>query len=290
MNPGDVISFENAFVDNATKAATDPSLGTTAKPLTAFKVWGTVTATDGNAVAIFADDLVEGTVGTGSTWNTTDNTQYWIEGAKYNFAALVNAGNVDLGEDLLPETVSYTADGSTDLLYAKSSEYTGQPKGSNEKVALTFDHLLSKAKFTVTNTTADKDYSYSVTGIQISNTLSEGTYAVSTGKWTATETEPLVFGDIENVVKDAPVECASEKLLIPGTYTAKVEFTVNLYYKNNLISTTPYTGTAAKTADVDFVKGYAYNFNITLGLDDPIQFTVETNPSWTDASGSIEVK
>ncbi|MBQ7998975.1 MAG: fimbrillin family protein [Bacteroidales bacterium] len=288
-NPGDAIAFGNAFVDNATKAATDPSLGTTDKPLTAFNVWGTVTNTSGAPVAIFANDNVSGTVGENSTWNCTTKTQYWIEGAKYNFAALVNAVDVKLGANLLPEEVSYTADGSTDLLYAKSTEYTGQKAGSNVKVALTFEHLLSKAKFTVTNTTEDTDYSYSVTGIKITNTLASGTYTVSTEEWAATEREELAFGNIENVVKGTPVECASEMLLIPGEYTASVEFTVNLYYKNNLISTTPYTGTTAKTAEVNFTKGYAYNFNITVGLNDPIQFTVTTNPSWTNG-GDITVE
>ena len=283
-NPGDAIAFGNAFVDNATKAATDPSLGTTYKPLTAFSVWGTVTNTSGTPVAIFANDNVTGTVGENSTWNCTTKTQYWIEGAKYNFAALVNAGNVELGAE-----VTYEADGSTDLLYAKSTEYTGQKAGSNVKVALTFEHLLSKAKFTVTNTTEDTDYSYSVTGIKITNTLASGTYTVSTENWAATEREELAFGNIENVVKGTPVECASEMLLIPGEYTASVEFTVNLYYKNNLISTTSYTGTTAKTAEVNFTKGYAYNFNITVGLNDPIQFTVTTNPSWTDG-GDITVE
>ena len=287
MNPGDAISFSNAFVDNATKAATDPSLGTTTNPLKAFKVWGTVNNTNGNPVAIFANDDVTGTVGENSTWTTTDKTQYWVEGAKYNFAALVNAGNVELGTDLLPATVTYAADGTTDLLYAKSNEYTGQPAGSNVKVALTFEHLLSKAKFTVNNTTVDTDYTYSVTGIQISNTFAEGTYSIANQKWSATKTEALVFGDIENVVNGTPVECVSEKLLIPGEYTATIEFTVNLYYKGQLISSTPYTETTAKTAVLDLTKGYAYNFNLTLGLNDPIQFTVTEKPEWVSPTTDV---
>jgi hypothetical protein len=287
MNPGDAISFSDAHVDNSTKAATDPSLGTTANPLNAFKVWGTVKNTERNPIAIFANDDVTGTVGANSTWTTTSKTQYWVEGAKYNFAALVNAGNVELGADLLPATVTYAADGTTDLLYAKSIEYTGQPAGSNVKVALTFEHLLSKAKFTVNNTTVNTDYTYSVTGIQISNTFAEGTYSIANPEWSATKTEALEFGDIENVVNGTPVECASEKLLIPGKYTAIIEFTVNLYYKGQLISSTPYTGTTAKKAELDLTKGYAYNFNITLGLNNPIQFTVTEQPKWTTPTTNV---
>ena len=157
------IAFDKAFVDNTTKAA-DPSYGSE-KPLTAFKVWGTVTGQSANPVAIFANDDVAGTVGTNSVWNCTSKTQYWIEGAKYDFVAVVN-GNVATLENGLPKTITYDADGSTDLLYARSNQYTGKAT-SNDLVKFQFAHLLSKVKFTLQNTTSDAvnvgTYTYTLT-------------------------------------------------------------------------------------------------------------------------------
>ena len=38
FDKGEAIQFGNAFVDNSTRAAVDPSYNTTTKPLTSFKV------------------------------------------------------------------------------------------------------------------------------------------------------------------------------------------------------------------------------------------------------------
>ena len=50
---GGAITFENAFVDNATRTAADPS--TTTDKLTAFDVWGFVKEYDGT---VFVDQDV----------------------------------------------------------------------------------------------------------------------------------------------------------------------------------------------------------------------------------------
>ena len=50
---GDAIAFENAFIDNATKAAVDPS--TTTNSLTEFDAWGFVKEYDGT---VFVDQDV----------------------------------------------------------------------------------------------------------------------------------------------------------------------------------------------------------------------------------------
>ena len=129
FDKGEEIGF-NSFVENSTRA-TDPSYGGAQgqQALTSFNVWGTVNASNNTPVAIYANDTVKGTVGSQldengketKVWNCTSKTQYWIKDAKYNFAALVNAGTVTLGADLLPATVEFTANGSTDLMYARSA-------------------------------------------------------------------------------------------------------------------------------------------------------------------------
>ncbi len=270
VSKGEAIAFGDAFVDNATRA-TDPSLGTTAKPLTAFKVWGTVKGS-GDLVAIFANDNVTGTVGAGNTWTCTSKTQYWITGAKYNFAALVNAGTVTPGTDLLPATVAFTSDGSTDLLYAKSDEYTGKASG-NSKVAFTFEHLLSKVYLKVTNnSTAASNYSFLVKNIKVNAPKTAGTYTIADKKWSATPGD-YTFANITVDGGAASAECAAEQLLIPGAAT--ISFDVDILVNGTLVSTTPYTYPTTLAA------ANAYSFNIQVSVGEPIQFTVETDPAWT---------
>ncbi len=279
VNKGEAIAFGDAFVDNATRA-TDPSLGTTAKPLTAFNVWGTVKGS-GDLVAIFANDNVTGTVGANSTWTCTSKTQYWITGATYNFAALVNAGTVTLGTDLLPATVKeFTSNGSTDLLYAKSATYTGQASGSNSKVAFTFEHLLSKVYLKVTNnSTAASNYSFLVKNIKVNAPKTAGTYTIANKTWAATAGD-YTFANITVAGGAANAECAAEQLLIPGAAT--ISFDVDILVDGKLVSTTPYTYSTTLAA------ANAYSFNIQVSVGEPIQFTVEKDPTWTQ-NGDVTI-
>lgn len=269
LDNGEAIAFGNAFVENSVRA-TDPSYG--AQALTAFNVWGTVDASNGNPVAIFANDPVSGTVGVDSTWECTSKTQYWINGAKYNFAALVNAGTVGLGADLLPATVAFESNGSKDLLYAKSAEYTGKPTGENVKVAFTFQHLLSKVYIKVTNNSvAANGYSFLVKNIRINAPKTAGSYDIATSKWTATAGD-YTFANITVASGAANAECAAEQLLIPGAAT--IYFTVDILVDGSTISTKDYNYSTTLAA------GNSYNFNIQASVGDPIQFTVEKNPEW----------
>ena len=289
LDNGEAISFGNPFVENSVRA-TDPSYGTTDKPLKAFKVWGTVTGSEG-PVAIFADDLVSGTVGVDNTWNCTTKTQYWITGATYEFAAVVD-GNVTT-ENGLPKTISYTADGTTDLLYARAKRYTGLAD-NNPKVAFEFKHLLSKVKFTLENTTPAGDkigtYTYTLTDVKITNAITNGTYTVAdtfnsesktytvAGSWASKEANGMTFENIKGVTNATSKESASEKLVIPMD-AATVSCNVNIYYGGKLITTTP----ASKTVKLE--PGNAYNFKVSTGLNNTIMFTVETQPSWTGPTG-----
>jgi len=295
----EAIQFGNNFVENSVRAAQDPSYNNTT--LKSFNVYGTVNGADDNPVAIFNGEAVSGTVGANSVWTCT-KTQYWIAGAEYNFAAVVDANDVNLGENLLPETLEYTADGSTDLLYARSEEDIVGKVSGNGLVAFEFAHLLSKVKFTVKNSTAVSDYKYTVKDITISDAYATGVYTIGNATpWEGDGTYPTVFGTIADVtcvskdtksgVEGSGVECAEEKLLIPGKTTLKVEFTVDLYYNNSLMNSTAYTGNNAKVVTIDggLLPGNAYNITLALGLENPIQFTVETAPGWTDAANNPSV-
>ena len=286
VEQGDLIDFGSAFVDNSTKAATDPSFGTK-NPLSQFQVWGTA-----NNVAIFDGVAVTGTVGSGSVWTCTKK-QYWINGVDYKFAAVVN-GNVKTLAEGLPATISYEADGTSDLLYAdtKNTEIKGMPTGQNTPVKFTFAHLLSKVKFTVNTTDVTEGYVYKVTGIKISNAYASGTYTVADNEWEGVIPANNPGQSFSYIILNATsVECDAEKLLIP-TSEVKVSYTVALYYTGNgseeQIWSQSYTDVVAKKADntnVELEAAKSYNFNITLNVGEEIKFSVEEYAGW-DKNGS----
>lgn len=289
LDNGEAIQFGNAFVNNAVRA-TDPSYGGAQgqKALTSFYLWGTVAASNGTPVAIYANDTVEGTVGTNvvdgketHVWNCTTKTQYWIKDAKYNFAALVNAGNVTLGSDLLPATVEFTADGSTDLMYARSTENITGKASDNAPVNFTFGHLLSKVYIGVTNSSSTATgYSFLVKNIKI-NAPKTGKYYIQNvveneeakvaGTWAATNGD-YTFAEIS--VTGATAECAAEQLLIPGAAT--ISFTVDIIYNKATITTVDYS------KEVSLAAATAYKFNIITSVGEPIQFSVTEQPTWTN--------
>ena len=282
---GDRIEFGNAFVDNATRVdkAADPSLNNTR--FTNFLVWGTVEGGEG-LVPIFGGDAVTGIVGsttvdgeeTPNVW-TCSVKQYWIEGATYNFAALANAekNNVTLGADKLPASVVFTSNGSTDLVYSKiENPIVGKATGQNGPVNLTFEHLLSKVKFTVTNnSTAAEGYSFEITGIKVT-APTKGTCALPAKTWNGfNEASAQTFANIVIAEADPKEECAAEKLFIPGQVT--VDFTVEIKKDDTTIGKKVHT-TSTHTLEV----GHAYNFGITVAVGEEITFSVTEAPAWDE--------
>lgn len=303
------IYFGEAFVDNATRA--DYSV---AGNLTEFYVYGTASGTmqGGGTVNIFDGDKVTGTVGN-NVWNCTE-TQYWIPGANYAFAAVVDATVDNTTDDVdangMPAKLHTKLDTAVtgnmhllDMLYAEATvDGDDVTVDYDTPVNFTFQHLLSKVHFTVTST-AQGDYSHEVTGIKVYN-YSDGTYTISknadgedTSSWTGDTAAAVEFADINNVkgVKDAitgNITAGSvsnaDMLLVPTTDSFKVEFTVNLYKSTTkdgvttktLLGTTSYTGVNAKTVSTDLLKGNAYNFTIACSVGNPIQFSVTNNPTW----------
>lgn len=314
---GEAISFTSPFVDNSTKAY-DPSYGASAVALTQFNVWGTVDGKqDGNTVVVpvYTNTSVTGEVGINKTWTAAGVTQYWIRDAWYNFAAVVNGGaNVTLGEDLLPESVIFTSDDNTDLLYSKILNKIQGQASNNPKVDFSFAHMLSKAVFTVTNTTnqnniATSPYYYKVSNVVINQAVKTGTCTFENKSWSnCSNPASIEFGNITGTsAKTDSYEAAAEirdradkltsqyeRLLIPYDYGTNTEdvttddlsisFTVELYYENGTTDVLINSERATKYVAIKFVPGYSYSFNIEVGLGTPIEFSVTSNPGWEDGT------
>ena len=285
LDNGEAIAFGNAFVENSVRAAVDPSYNAT--NLTAFNVYGTVDGGDG-LVAIYSGDNVEGTVGSTivdgketQIWHC-DVKQYWIKDAVYNFAALVNATNdIDYVESLPTKVKGFTADGNTDLLYARSEANIVGLASGNAPVNFTFDHLLSKVKFTVVNDSKEAaEYSFKVNGITITGNQT-GDVTLATKVW-----DNLSNSDAYNVAEitvdkdtaDAGEECASELLVIPGEFA--IAFNVDIYNGTTKLGSQSYP-IAPATYNYPLAAGCSYNFQINVAVGEEITFSVTEAPAWT---------
>ena len=269
------IGFGNPFVENAVRA--DYSDGV--QKLTKFNVYGTVTGTAGT-VNIFDGVLVEGNVGTDDWSYAEQYNQYWIPGANYSFAAVVDATVATKDSYNMPLTLTTIADATSnleDMLYATAA--VNNAVANQGRVNFTFSHLLSKAHFTVTSN-AMGGYYHNVTGIKVAN-FETGTYTIANGSWAGSTAKDVAFANIENVEStDANGVSNADMLLVPNSAKFNVIFTVELYKNGTKL------GTETKTipVDTDLVKGNSYNFTIECSVGNPIKFGVTNDPTWSTQS------
>ena len=265
------IGFGNPFVENAVRA--DYSDGV--QKLTKFNVYGIVTGTAGT-VNIFEGVEVTGNVGAADWSYAEQYNQYWIPGADYNFAAVVDATVASKDANKMPLTLTTVADATSnleDMLYATAT--VNNAVANQGRVNFTFSHLLSKAHFTVTSN-AMGGYYHNVTGISVSN-FQTGTYTINGGTWAGTTAKDVTFAEIAEVTNASGAKSNADMLLVPNSAQFNVIFTVELYKNGTKL------GTETKTipVDTDLVKGNSYNFTIECSVGNPIKFGVTNDPTWS---------
>ncbi|MBO7265138.1 MAG: fimbrillin family protein [Alistipes sp.] len=303
QDPG-MISFEASWVENATRAdvAADPS--TTTESLTGFDVWGFMDAPEAK--------VFEGEDVTGSKGNFNYlNTQYWIPGHTYYFAALapMNSDNWDLNTD---NANTYGAgvlsfenvDGTEDLLYAATA-VESPALGEDKTVMLTFSHLLSKVKFSFTNGFDNEFMTFDVKNIRIVDAPKSGNIDLAVENWWdnndwvlgADEVE-LNFGDAcEQLAIGAKQQSAYERLTIPAAARSyEIQFDLTLYANGVQVYPMPEDGKfVTKTViaeNIAFEMGKAYHFKSELNAKNfspdgtefaPIVFDLEEVKDWVYA-------
>lgn len=286
---GDAIAFADAFLDNATRAAVDPSFTPNQgeNPLTGFNVWAFMDDVTGTVFE--AEDVTK----SGDAW-TYVNTQYWAPNHTYYFAALapmdsanatvtpstdVDASKLGLGK------VEFTnVDGSEDLVYAKKSVTTAADINQQPApVKLQFQHLLSKVKFTFENGFTNENATLKITKIQMTapktGTIDLAVADYAKG-WVLGADEAFAFGDLEvaELGIGAKAESAMERLMIPAAADHKyvITFTAKLYMGDVLAQTFEET---TELTGIEFEMGKGYNLTAelnggNLGLY-PITFEVD---------------
>ncbi|MBO7312616.1 MAG: fimbrillin family protein, partial [Alistipes sp.] len=272
------IAFGDVFVDNATRA--DYSNG---QDLEQFNVYGIVKGTMNGTgtVNIIAGIPETGSVGSDVWSYDAQYAQYWIPGADYNFAAVVDATVTAPDSSYgMPTALTTVADNTMnlkDMFYAEASVVgTDVTDTYNEPVNFTFNHLLSKVHFTVTSN-AQGGYYHTVTDISVSN-FQSGTFTldnaitpavIDAGTWAGNTAKDIAFADIAEVTNTG-AKSNADMLLVPNAATFNVKFTVNLYKDDTegdillgtQTKTVPVTIEDAQDEVVGLQKGHAYNFTI----------------------------
>ena len=286
VNPQNAIGFET-FVNKSTRAAADVTTGN----LTAFWVygWRTKDATTGqifNAQEVTANEGV----------CTYTPLQYWVGGYKYDFEAVApKSGNngVTFNAAKGASTITFVSDSETDLIYASATATTQDNiTSAPAAVGLTFNHLLSRVKFTFTNGAAvNSAATITVSDVKITNAGNTATYSPFTegGKWSAvTGSQEVGFAstDIADIAGGAS-EDTEHMYLIPcdvNNYTLSFKVTMTQKQGNSSTGVSDeFTYTNVKLANSSYTleKGCSYNFKTTFNPGYPIEFTAEVI-GWDD--------
>ena len=303
----EAIGFDNAFVENSTRSVNDPSFDAD-KMFSDFAVFGFVEGAilfDGTRVA--KEDLATDQTKTG--WEYA-GTQYWIAGANYNFnavAPLTYGGWTKTAATKDATTLSFTNNGTTDLLYAYATAQ-GEVSG-NAAVAFTFRHTLSKVKFSFENAYNATNATIKVRDVKITDAYKTGSVVLTNATaWSAQSgVLELAFGNAvaDNATSTDAIEFGlhitlesyNELFMIPGagptvvdeknTYT--VTFTVDLIVSGTVVKTYNHTINAVFAPEA----GKSYDLKATINAEnidpenkqEPIEFTVNTLPGWGTTNG-----
>lgn len=293
------ISFDNAFVNNSTRAAING-----VDDLEKFYVFAGFDSKVDNVYK--NNEVTRGGVASSYTW-TPEYTAYWQNGETYTFDAYAANEKIDdeavaVGKDgkLNFTDVTFT-DGTNDILVAEASVPTVDIDNV-QPVALEFSHVLSQVKFTFE--TAIENVNFTITNVSFNNVVNKGSYAASV--WTASSTvedkQAYSFGDAGSVTNDAK---GSTKTLIilPQQLSEKVQ-TVTFTLKAEGALALDERTLTAKLPTFDLTEGYSYNFVATLTKDNikdpenpdedfkPIEFTISEEDGITDwtSGGNQDLK
>ena len=304
------ISFSNAFVNNGTRSIVDPSF--TTENLTDFAVYGFTQ----NGQIFNGEKVSKG--GSASTGWSYANLQYWVPGNTYTFGAIApysvaaNVSNVTLptGATKVGMEVAFTNTDANqvDLLHAAPSQITGVTATYTTPVSMTFNHQLSKVKFSFQNSVG-VGYNVKVSNVKITDAFKEGTLTVAAaGNTWGNQTDKTLELNFGNVVANASsteasaiayaatLESYNEKLMIPMRSSAiyTVTFTAELFKDN--VSLGIYNH-RVEIKNVEFKLGYCYNFKASLthenitGQDElnPIVFDVKKVEDWNQAESNKDL-
>lgn len=296
------IEFDNAFVNNSTRAATDLTLAN----LQDFGVYGTV-AKGGSQALIFDNTKVSNNSGT----FTYSPAQYWVEDANYTFSAFApftgaKWAYTPTNSDAHNGSLSFdnaAALGEQDLIFASTARTTNATlTAAPAKVNFTFGHLLSKVAFKYTNSFTDGNITLNVYDVKINNAAATGTVALTDGAigaWAGAGDYVRSFGlataAAENLLANGGGTFTTEHFyLIPVEREYNITFKVDLIQSGVLLKTYAHT----VTTTINLEKGKSYSINAALTPENvnpdptqqlyPIEFDVIAVEDWVNAGVAMD--
>ncbi len=292
---GAAIGFGDTFVDNAVRA-NDLVAG-----YFDFSVYGSVVNSQNQAGMIFTNQQV-------AADGTYSPVQYWIAAADYDFVAIAPytgaAWTYAPTVSTVAENGTITFDNETaaanqDLLFAYVEPDTTDAKieTAPAKVGFTFDHMLSRVKFTFANGFASNgNIKLEVKDVTITDVYATADLAIAHGipaaAWTNFgATFSKNFGQVGGATLAALTEGTSASTehfyLIPANKAYNVTFTVVLYQAGVELDTYSRTATIPAT---EMKIGHSYDIKTTLKADNtsddgqlfPIEFQVTGVNGWAN--------
>ena len=313
------IEFDKVFIENSTssRAATD----ITSANLTDFAVYGSVVKGEqkGN---IFNKQKVSGTHAGGYTYSPA---QYWIPSASYHFTAIAPYEGAKWTYTCKAEdeseygtrqaqfgTITFdneAAAAEQDLLWAYQSASTMQT--TPDAVKFSFQHLLSRAKFTFVNDFAEgSNISIKVKGVTINDAHAKGTLVLNgteapAEQWTTTDAKPFEklfgsaqyvkgtdgevtqLGENEQQVSGVAASTVHYYLLPVANAEYHIEFTIELYQAGLKLQEIVKEATILIS---NMNRGFSYDFKAKLNANntmnegplEAIEFKVTRVEDWKD--------
>lgn len=286
----DAIGFDT-FVDKTTRAE-----DITTANIADFGVYASVTNSQEASALILTNEKVSKNDG---AWSYV-NTQYWVPDNSYNFTAIApfegrhwtyDTGN--LAQNGVIAFDNATAEGEQDLVFAYAQR-ANVVAGAQDKVGLTFSHLLSKVAFKFTSGYAQSsNIAFEVYGIKINNAVAEAEVEVENGavqEWAQVGGTTFVreFGKqaAEDVrLASAAAYATEHHYLLPIAKEYEITFNVDVYQAGVKVGTYPHT----INTTINLAKGGNYNISATLNEKntgatafEAIEFTVDDVTEWVD--------
>ena len=292
VDNGALIGFGKVFVENSTRA-NDLAAGNFD-----FGVYGLVEK-DGKSALIFNNQIV-------AADGTYSPAQYWIAAAQYYFTAIAPKTNANWSYTTTTAhtgTITFnnmTAAANQDLLFAyvKPNVTPEQITTDPGAVCFTFNHMLSRVRFTFTNGFgAGSNIKLEVKDVTITDAYASADLAVADGAPAAAwsnfgTTFSKNFGQVGGATlatltdEGATMSASTEHFyLIPANKTYNVTFTVDLYQAGVKLDTYSRTATIPAT---EMKSGMSYDIKTTLTANNtsddgklyPIEFKVTGVEGW----------
>ena len=300
------INFSGAYIGNAVETRTQQNPeNITDASITEFIVYG---GYNGTMTDVFDGESVTGT--SGGSWTYT-NTEYWVNGKTYDFAAYAPAevsSVASVAADNENKALSFTdftsnASSQNDLLYAYENVPTVVDPATQGPVTFNFNHALSKIRFTLTNAIDGK---LTIDNFKVYGMNSQGDYTYQTSSssmgWdnvgTPIESTAPFTSTIAEMAAVNASSSSGDYLVIPQdveaskvTVTFEATFTNNngeVLVQNEVVTAYIPAGTWVPS------QCYNYNLNITMDVIDPdgslkpIVFSDPVVTEWPDKDNDTD--